>query len=87
MSLINISFAVGDGMAQATSSLVGQNLGRDRPDLSTAYGHLAQRVGLSLGMLVVAFFILFRRYLIMPCLLYTSPPAGPPSFETRIPPA
>ena len=66
MSLINISFAVGDGMAQATSSLVGQNLGRARPDLSTAYGHLAQRVGLSLGMLVVAFFILFRRYLIMP---------------------
>ncbi len=66
MSLINISFAVGDGMAQASSSLVGQNLGRKRSDLSAAYGHLAQRVGLCLGLVVVAFFVIFRRYLIMP---------------------
>lgn len=66
MTLINLSFSVGDGLASASSSLVGQNLGKKRPDLATAYGHIAQKVGLLLGMLLVAIFIIFRKFLIMP---------------------
>ncbi len=57
MSIINLSFCVGDGLGIAASSLVGQNLGRRRPDMSVIYGRATQRVGLLVSMgLVILFF-------------------------------
>lgn len=55
MSIINISFCVGDGLGIASASLVGQNLGRKRPDMAGVYGKAAQRVGLliSVGLVVL----------------------------------
>lgn len=38
MNLINMSFAFGDGLGVASTSLVGQGLGMKRPDLSIIYG-------------------------------------------------
>lgn len=53
MSIATLSFCFGDGLGIAASALVGQNLGRGRPDCSIIYGKVAQRIGL-LGALVLA---------------------------------
>lgn len=45
MSLMSISFSFGDGLSIAAISLVGHNLGADRPDLAKIYGNICQRVG------------------------------------------
>ena len=55
MSIVNLSFTVGDGLGVAASALVGQNLGRRRPDWSTIYGGIAQRIGagVSVGLMLL----------------------------------
>ena len=66
MNLLNLSFAFGDGLAVAASSLVGQNLGKKRPDLAIVYGKTAQRVGIMIGACLCVTFITLRRVLILP---------------------
>jgi len=44
MQLMNLSFTFADGIGIATTSLVGQNLGKQRPDLSIMYGKLGLRL-------------------------------------------
>ena len=44
MQLMNLSFTFADGIGAATTSLVGQNLGKKRPDLSIMYGKLGMRL-------------------------------------------
>ena len=44
MQIMNISFSFADGISAATASLVGQNLGKRRPDLSIMYGKLGLRL-------------------------------------------
>jgi len=56
MSIINLSYSFGDGLGTASASLVGQNLGRRRPDMALVYGKAAQRVGLLVS---VVLFVLF----------------------------
>lgn len=46
MQLMTLSFTFADGIAAATTSLVGQNLGKKRPDLSIMYGKIGQRCAL-----------------------------------------
>ncbi len=59
MQLLSITFTFGDGLGVAATSLVGQNLGRKRPDLSMLYGKISQRfavmISLVLGILIVTF--------------------------------
>lgn len=59
MQLLSITFTFGDGLGVAATSLVGQNLGRKRPDLSMLYGKISQRfavmISIVLGVLIVAF--------------------------------
>ena len=59
MQMMNITFTFGDGLGVAATSLVGQNLGRRRADLSMLYGKISQRfammVSLALGVLIVLF--------------------------------
>ncbi len=59
MQLLSITFTFGDGLGVAATSLVGQNLGRKRPDLSMLYGKISQRfavmISLVLGVLIVSF--------------------------------
>ncbi len=56
MSIVNLSFCFGDGLGVAASSLVGQNLGKKRPDHSIIYGKCAQRIGLCVAILLMALF-------------------------------
>ncbi len=56
MSIITLSFTVGDGLGVASSALVGQNLGRKRPDISIIYGRIGQRFGACISVLLVLIF-------------------------------
>ncbi len=60
MQFINITFTFGDGLGVAATSLVGQNLGRKRADLSMLYGKVAQRVALMISVILAAILITFR---------------------------
>ena len=59
MQFLSITFTFGDGLGVAATSLVGQNLGRKRADLSMLYGKISQRfavmISLALGVLIVTF--------------------------------
>ncbi|MBR3107692.1 MAG: MATE family efflux transporter [Clostridia bacterium] len=59
MQLLSITFTFGDGLGVAATSLVGQNLGRKRADLSMLYGKISQRfavmISIVLGVLIVSF--------------------------------
>lgn len=46
MTIITISFAVGDGLSVAGIALVGQSLGKKRPDLAKIYGGFCQHFGM-----------------------------------------
>ena len=46
MNLMSICFSFGDGLSVASVALVGQSLGRGRPDLARVYGNVCQRCGL-----------------------------------------
>ncbi|MBQ8552101.1 MAG: MATE family efflux transporter [Clostridia bacterium] len=56
MNIINLSFCFGDGLGVAASALVGQNLGRRRPDCSIIYGKTAQRIGICISILLMLLF-------------------------------
>lgn len=58
MSVISISFSLGDGLGIAASALVGQNLGRKRPDMAAVFGKCAQRVGMAIAIMLFGLFIL-----------------------------
>lgn len=44
MNILSLSFSFGEGFGIAASSLVGQNLGAKRPDLSIVYGKVCHRM-------------------------------------------
>ena len=64
MTILNLSFTVGDGLAIASSALVGQNLGMKRPDRALVFGKVAQRIGLGFAALLCALVSIFRRGII-----------------------
>jgi len=60
MQLASFSFCFGDGLSVAASSLVGQNMGRDRPDIALAHGKACQRIGFAFGLLLFCSFAMLR---------------------------
>lgn len=58
---LNLSFTFADGIGVASTSLVGQMLGKERPDLSHIYGKIAQRIAL-VGGIILASTIAVLRY-------------------------
>lgn len=56
---MNLSFSFADGLGIAGTSLVGQMLGRKRPDLAHIYGSLAQRFSfmIALGLASICIFL------------------------------
>jgi Na+-driven multidrug efflux pump len=57
MQLMNLSFTFADGIGIASTSLVGQNLGKKRPDLSIMYGKIGQRMAFCIAIVLsVSFF-------------------------------
>jgi len=61
MQLMHLSFNFADGIAVATTALVGQQLGAKRPDLSIMYGKIGQRMALIISMFLCTF-TLFARF-------------------------
>ena len=61
MQLMGLSFTFADGISAATTSLVGQNLGKNRPDLSIMYGKIGMRLAIACAAILSAFCI-FGRY-------------------------
>ena len=64
MSIITLSFTVGDGLGVAAGSLVGQNLGRKRPDYSLIYGKIGQRLGISISTVMILLFTFGGSFLV-----------------------
>ncbi|MDR1193718.1 MAG: MATE family efflux transporter [Peptococcaceae bacterium] len=60
MNIVNMSFALGDGIGVAASALVGQNLGARRPDLSMLYGKVSQRLAMVGALALSVGFVVFR---------------------------
>ncbi len=65
MQFLNITFTIGDGIGIAATSLVGQNMGRGRPDVSMLYGKAAQRAALTVSLLLITIIISLRIPLVM----------------------
>jgi len=68
MNILTMSFCFGDGLSVAASSLVGQNMGAKRPDLSIMYGKTGQRIAFIISTFVFFAFIFGRNFLVS---LYT----------------
>lgn len=64
MNIINLSFCFGDGLAIASSSLVGQNLGAKRPDMAIVYGKTGQRLAFLVSSVLFFVFIFGRTSLV-----------------------
>ncbi len=58
MNIITVSFACGDGLSVAASALIGQNLGKLRPDLASLYAKAGQRIGIVISVLLMLFLLL-----------------------------
>lgn len=57
---LNISFSFGDGVGVAGTSLVGQMLGRNRPDMAVLYGKIAQRIAMMMALMIASLIVIFR---------------------------
>lgn len=64
MNVINISFAFGDGLSIAASSLVGQSLGAKRTDMAIIYGKIGQRMAFVISTILFFVFIFGQRFII-----------------------
>lgn len=64
MNILTLSFCFGDGLSVAASSLVGQNLGAKRPDLSIIYGKTGQRIAFMISTVIFFVFIFGRSLLV-----------------------
>ena len=60
MQLMHLSFTFADGIAVATTALVGQQLGAKRPDLSIMYGKIGQRMAFIISIFLCTFTIIGR---------------------------
>ncbi len=64
MQFLNLSFTFADGIGVAGTSLVGQMLGKKRPDLSVVYGKCSQRLALTTALILATCIIIFREPLL-----------------------
>lgn len=60
MQFLGISFNFGDGLGVAGTSLVGQMLGKERPDLSVIYGKVCQRLAFVVAVCLATLIVVFR---------------------------
>lgn len=60
MQLMGLSFTFADGIGAATTSLVGQNLGKKRPDLSIMYGKIGMRMAIACAAILSTTCIIMR---------------------------
>ena len=68
MNMMSMSFAFGDGLSVASVTLIGQSLGRKRPDMAKIYGNVCQKIGLICAFVVASVYFVFGKEVFM---LYT----------------
>jgi len=71
MQMLSLSFNFGDGIAIASTSLVGQSLGAKEPKLALVYGKACQRMSLIAAAIIVVAFTVFGRPIMW---IFTSDP-------------
>jgi putative MATE family efflux protein len=69
--MLALTFTIADGLSVASSSLIGQNLGRKRPDVSIIFGKISQRIAFCISVFMIGV-ILSLRYVFAG--LYTKDP-------------
>ncbi|MCQ2447265.1 MAG: MATE family efflux transporter, partial [Clostridia bacterium] len=72
MQMLSLSFNFGDGIAIASTSLVGQSLGAKKPTLAMVYGRSCQRLALLAAVIIVISFTAFGRPILW---IFTDDPA------------
>lgn len=72
MQVASLSFTLGDGIATAGTTMVGQSLGAKRPDLARANVAIARRLSLMASVLLMCIVMLFRTKI---GVLFTDEPA------------
>lgn len=68
-NMMSMSFSFADGFSVASVTLIGQSLGKKRPDMAKIYGNVCQKCGLVCAFVVWFVFFFFGRQLFM---LYSS---------------
>ncbi|HHX61871.1 MAG TPA: MATE family efflux transporter [Epulopiscium sp.] len=64
MNIMAMSFMSGQAFSVSATSLVGQSLGKNRPDMAQAYSSRTRRVGMILAMMIGSVFFLFGKQII-----------------------
>ncbi len=64
MNIQSMSFMIGQGFAVSSTALVGQVLGKKRPDMSEHYSRRCRSIGLWVSVAIGALFLIFRRDLV-----------------------
>jgi putative MATE family efflux protein len=71
LSILNLSFAAGMAFSTASTTLVGQSLGREQPEMAKTYAAQVQRIGMLVALALGLVFLFFGEQL---CMLYTDDP-------------
>ncbi|MGB4385343.1 MAG: MATE family efflux transporter, partial [Caldicoprobacterales bacterium] len=69
MNIQAMSFMNGQAFSVSATSLVGQSLGKKRPDMSNAYAQRTRRIGMTVSLILATTFFFFGRYIVA---LYTT---------------
>lgn len=64
MNIQSLSFMNGQGFAVSATSLTGQSLGKNRPDMAHAYNHRTRRLGMAVSIVIGAAFIFFGKNIV-----------------------
>jgi len=64
LNIQGMSFMNGQAFAVSSTSLVGQSLGKKRPDMAQAYSIRTRRIGMLVSLIMAAILILFRKPII-----------------------
>lgn len=65
MGLLSVSFSFGDGMQVAAVALSGNALGKEDKKLAFTYGHICQRIGLAMSIILSIILFIFSREIMM----------------------
>ena len=64
MNIQSLSFMTGQAFAVSSTTLMGQSLGKRRPDMAQAYCSRTRRIGMGCAIVVALVFIFFGRYIV-----------------------
>ncbi len=64
MNIQSMSFMIGQGFAVSSTALVGQSLGKNRPDMAEHYSRRCRNLGFYVAIGIAILFFIFRRTLV-----------------------